>query len=225
MANHPPARSPPPLRNLLASPGLPRLSSRRSASRRSPYPSGGNDLPRLPYCAIAYTYPEPSGRRSREAAHPGRVLCPSRLSSQVCDPAAERSAAIAEACVPTGVYVPARTPFQRVLASRGADAQRVAELQRRRETLDLFQLCATIWAKLERLFALGAEAVRGVKSLVSAVRRGNQRWPRMRKARPVKSAAYSATISERREHSVPPAGGQAVDRGRPAARNQCETVT
>ena len=62
-------------------------------------------------------------------------------------------------------YEAPQTPFQRVLASPGADAQRVAELQRRRETLDPFQLSVTIQAKLERIFALSAEAVRAAKSL------------------------------------------------------------
>jgi len=62
-------------------------------------------------------------------------------------------------------YEAPQTPFQRVLASPGADAQRIAELQRRRETLDPFQLSVTIQAKLERIFALSAEAVRAAKCL------------------------------------------------------------
>src|SRR5208337_3907207 len=55
-------------------------------------------------------------------------------------------------------YEAPQTPFQRVLVSPGADVQRVAELQRRRETLDPFQLSLTIQARLERIFALSAEA-------------------------------------------------------------------
>jgi len=70
------------------------------------------------------------------------------------------------------VYEPAQTPFERVLASPAADAQRVAELQRGRETLDPFQLSVTIQAKLERLFALSAEAVRAAKSLSGRDARG-----------------------------------------------------
>ena len=127
------------------------------------------------------------------------------------------------------VYEPAQTPFQRVLASPGADAQRVAELQRGRETLDPFQLSVTIQAKLERIFALSAEAVRAAKSLPG----------RDAKRRPAVSAGAKGEASNMgyleghnqgtrggsRGHSVPPAGRQAVDRGRPAARNQRETAS
>src|SRR3990172_3588711 len=41
MADHPAARPPPPPRPLLASPCLPRLSSRRGPSRSSPHSPGG----------------------------------------------------------------------------------------------------------------------------------------------------------------------------------------
>jgi len=51
------------------------------------------------------------------------------------------------------------TPFQRVVASPVADAERVAELRRQREGLDPFQLSATIQAKLEGIFRLSDEAL------------------------------------------------------------------
>ena len=127
------------------------------------------------------------------------------------------------------VYEPAQTPFQRVLASPGADAQRVAELQRRRQTLDPFQLSVTIQAKLERIFALSAEAVRAAESLPG----------RDAKRRPAVGAGANGearhmgypeghnqgTTGGSREHSVPSAGRQAVDRGRPAARDQRATAS
>jgi hypothetical protein len=55
-------------------------------------------------------------------------------------------------------YQAPRTPFQRVLASPVVDPERVAELRRLRETLDPFQLSATIQAKLEGIFRLSREA-------------------------------------------------------------------
>lgn len=58
------------------------------------------------------------------------------------------------------VYEAPQTPCRRVCASPVADPQRVTELQRLRETLDPFQLSATIRAKLERIFRLSAEEVR-----------------------------------------------------------------
>jgi hypothetical protein len=122
-----------------------------------------------------------------------------------------------------------QTPFQRVLASPGAEAQRAAELQRRRETLDPFQLSLTIQAKLERIFALSAEAVRAVKSLP-----GRDAKRRLAVGAGAKGEASNMGYREghnqgtrggSREPSVPPAGRQAVDRGRPAARAQRETAS
>ena len=55
-------------------------------------------------------------------------------------------------------YEAPQTPFQRVAASPVADPERVAELRRRRETSDPFELSATIQAKLERIFSLSREA-------------------------------------------------------------------
>ena len=54
-------------------------------------------------------------------------------------------------------YQAPQTPFQRVVASPVADPERVAELQRQRETLDPFQLSATIQAQLEGVFRLSTE--------------------------------------------------------------------
>jgi hypothetical protein len=54
-------------------------------------------------------------------------------------------------------YEAPQTPFQRVTPSPVADRERVAELQRRRGTLDPFQLSATIQAKLEGIFQLSAD--------------------------------------------------------------------
>ncbi|MGH9625020.1 MAG: DDE-type integrase/transposase/recombinase [Bryobacteraceae bacterium] len=51
-------------------------------------------------------------------------------------------------------YEAPATPFQRVAASPVADPERVAELRQQRETLDPFQLSATIRAKLEQIFQL-----------------------------------------------------------------------
>jgi hypothetical protein len=58
------------------------------------------------------------------------------------------------------VYEAAQTPWRRVAVSPVADPQRVAELQCRRESLDPFQLSATIRAKLEGIFRLSAEEAR-----------------------------------------------------------------
>ncbi|MDE3179631.1 MAG: transposase family protein [Acidobacteriota bacterium] len=49
------------------------------------------------------------------------------------------------------------TPFQRVLTSPAADAERVGELRRWRETLDPFQLAETVKSKLERIFQLSTD--------------------------------------------------------------------
>jgi len=56
-------------------------------------------------------------------------------------------------------YEAAQTPFQRVADSPGVDSERVAELRRRRATLDPFQLSQTIQAKREGIFQLSREAV------------------------------------------------------------------
>ncbi len=57
-------------------------------------------------------------------------------------------------------YEAPRTPFQRVSASPAVHPDRVAELERLRNTLDPFALSRTIQAKLERIFQLSAEATR-----------------------------------------------------------------
>ena len=61
-------------------------------------------------------------------------------------------------------YETPQTPFQRVVASSVADPERLAELQRWRETLDPFQLSQTIQAKRERIFQLSTEAVQGKRA-------------------------------------------------------------
>jgi hypothetical protein len=114
-------------------------------------------------------------------------------------------------------YEAPQSPFQRVLASPGADAQRGAELQGRRESLDPFQLSVTIQAKLERIFALSAEAARAAKSLPG---REAKRRPAMgagAKGEAIKmgysEGHHQGTRRGSREPSVPPAGRRAVDRG------------
>ena len=73
-------------------------------------------------------------------------------------------------------YEAPQTPFQRVAASPVADPERVAELRRRRETFDPFELSATIQAKLERIFSLSREAP--TRSLPDARhRKGRARTP------------------------------------------------
>ena len=52
------------------------------------------------------------------------------------------------------VYSPARTPWERVLASGQADARRVAELKKLRSRLDPFALAESIDRKLESIYAL-----------------------------------------------------------------------
>lgn len=58
-------------------------------------------------------------------------------------------------------YQTPQTPFQRLCAcaSPSVDHPRVAELQRRRDTLDPFVLSQLIQTKLERIFQLSAEAM------------------------------------------------------------------
>ena len=55
-------------------------------------------------------------------------------------------------------YEAPQTPLQRLEASGAADAAQVAELRRLRETLNPFQLSASIEAKLKGIFALSREA-------------------------------------------------------------------
>ncbi len=93
------------------------------------------------------------------------------------------------------VYEPPQTPFQRVCASPAADPKRVAELQRLRQTLDPFQLSATIQAKLEGIFRLSTEAVRPANPLPvrdakgrRAAAEGAATW-----------TAWRASIGEQRE--------------------------
>jgi hypothetical protein len=52
------------------------------------------------------------------------------------------------------VYSAAQTPFERVLQSGQANAQRVAEFKRLRSTLDPFELARSIDCKLEAIYAL-----------------------------------------------------------------------
>jgi hypothetical protein len=51
-------------------------------------------------------------------------------------------------------YGPAETPLDRVLASKGIDPQRAAELRALRQRLDPFELARAIDRKLERIYAL-----------------------------------------------------------------------
>ena len=55
-------------------------------------------------------------------------------------------------------YQAPQTPLQRLVASGGADAVKLAELQQRRERLDPFQLSASIEAQRKRIFALSRKA-------------------------------------------------------------------
>jgi hypothetical protein len=55
-------------------------------------------------------------------------------------------------------YEAPQTPCQRVAASTGADPERVLELRGQRQTLDPFQLSASVQAKREGIFRLSAEA-------------------------------------------------------------------
>ncbi|MGH9376154.1 MAG: integrase catalytic domain-containing protein, partial [Terriglobia bacterium] len=69
-------------------------------------------------------------------------------------------------------YEAPETPWQRVLACSVVDPERVAELRRRREKLDPFQLSATIRQKLEAIFRLSAEAPENALPPVEMTRRG-----------------------------------------------------
>jgi hypothetical protein len=51
-------------------------------------------------------------------------------------------------------YGPAETPLDRVLASKGIDPQRAAELRALRQRLDPFELARAVDRKLERIYAL-----------------------------------------------------------------------
>ncbi|MGH9352819.1 MAG: hypothetical protein ACRD2G_11775 [Terriglobia bacterium] len=66
-------------------------------------------------------------------------------------------------------YEAPATPFQRVVDSPAVDPARVAELRQQRETLDPFQLSETIQAKLEEIFQLSAEVVKGNADLSTAI--------------------------------------------------------
>jgi hypothetical protein len=80
-------------------------------------------------------------------------------------------------------YEAPQTPFQRVSASPVADPEQVAELRRRREAFDPFELSTTIQAKLERIFSLSREAP--APSLPEAKRRkGGRERPSARRPRP-----------------------------------------
>jgi hypothetical protein len=82
-------------------------------------------------------------------------------------------------------YEAPRTPFQRLLASPGVDAEGVAELQRLRETLDPFKLSGTIQAKRERIFQLSTHVVSrdGDLSLAPPKRERNTEEKTHRRAR------------------------------------------
>ena len=55
-------------------------------------------------------------------------------------------------------YEKPQTPLQRLIASGAADPVKLSQLQRRRDSLDPFQLSACMDRKLERIFALSREA-------------------------------------------------------------------
>ena len=57
-------------------------------------------------------------------------------------------------------YEAPQTPFQRVASSPAANPDRVAELQRLRETLDPFELSRVIQSKLERIFQLSPNTLK-----------------------------------------------------------------
>lgn len=87
-------------------------------------------------------------------------------------------------------YEAPQTPFQRVLASPVVDRECVAELERRRSTLDPFQLSATIQAKLEGIFRLSADTrtntppePRAGPQSVGTPRRGERRGAKERSSR------------------------------------------
>lgn len=67
-------------------------------------------------------------------------------------------------------YEAPQTPWQRVAASPVADPERGAELRGQHQTLDPFQLAATIQAKLEKIYQLSREAVRQIPALSPAWR-------------------------------------------------------
>jgi hypothetical protein len=79
-------------------------------------------------------------------------------------------------------YEAPATPLQRVSASPAADGERVAELQKRQQSIDPFQLSATIQAKLERIFRLSSDpranpAPPCEARSSAAGRRGRGEWP------------------------------------------------
>ncbi len=121
------------------------------------------------------------------------------------------------------VYEPPQTPFQRVCAHRRRIRNGSLNSNVLRQTLDPFQLSATIQAKLEGILRLSTEAVRPANPLPARDAKG-----RLAAAEGAKAAArdrdclagqHRRTAGGMREHSVPPARRQAVDSGRPAARN------
>jgi len=80
-------------------------------------------------------------------------------------------------------YQTPQTPFQRLCAcaSPAVDPQRVAELQRLRNTLDPFVLSQLIQTKLERIFQLSAEVLRN-QTQRSTVSNGFHRPPQKEKS-------------------------------------------
>lgn len=111
-------------------------------------------------------------------------------------------------------YEAPQTPFQRVSASPVADPERVAELHRRRQTFDPFELSAAIQAKLERIFSLSREAP--APSLPKARRRkggrGRHRARRLRRARPTEGRLVGGQSSA---SHVPLRLGQDVRKAQP----------
>lgn len=111
-------------------------------------------------------------------------------------------------------YEAPQTPFQRVSTSPVADPERVAELHRRRQTFDPFELSAAIQARLERIFSLSREAP--APSLPKARRRkggrGHHRARRRRRARPTEGRLVGGQSSA---SHVPLRLGQDVRKAQP----------
>lgn len=99
-------------------------------------------------------------------------------------------------------YEAPQTPFQRLAASPGADPGRVAELRRQRQTLDPFQLSASIQAKREGIFGLSAECPSEGSSAAPRAARA-ERGPDRNRAHPTASKAVRRP-SDRRRHEPSP---------------------
>jgi hypothetical protein len=77
-------------------------------------------------------------------------------------------------------YEAPQTPFQRAVASSAADPERLAELQRRRTTLDPFELSHRIQTKLDRIFQLSPTAAKTLSTATAGT-------PRLAKISPAKN--------------------------------------